>query len=345
MNLESVAKIVDSIAIIKTPSLLAKPHHLPNGRFTNPWVSAGKPIGFFSIIKHFRDINWKRYRSIPPINERVPVQQVDFLLLKQITEKQTNTNYSVTWLGHSSFLIVWNGVRILTDPVLSQRCSPFSFLGPKRYTQPAVELKNISDMFPIDLVLISHCHYDHLDAATIKAIGNQAHYIVPLKTSPLLTGFSIKPSHITELDWHEQLDIDFGNGNKLQINCTPAQHGSARWFWDRDAYLWCSYVVQDTTAKFFFAGDTGYRKVPRGIFGDAVLNYPHNPEFKAIGDKFKDIDVALLPIGAYSPKHVFSLVHADPYDAACIFKDIKAKKFHPMHYGSHYLYRYIYVNR
>ena len=332
---EALSKNVDGKQIVFTPGQAVKSHHLKNGRFKNPWLSAGNgiPINPWNFIRYWRDFNWKNMRTVPPVEERVPIENIDFPLLAKIHSQEVK-DYSVTWLGHSSFLIIWNGVKIVTDPVFSQRCSPFSFMGPKRYTQTPCK---ISELFPIDLVLISHCHYDHLDKATIKEIGNQAHYIVPLKTSSLLKKWGITSTNISELDWHDSIDIDFGSKHgadkKLKINCTPAQHGANRWLWDRDAYLWCSYVIQDTKSKLFFAGDTGYRKVPRGIIGDAVLDYPHNPEFKAIGDKFKEIDVALLPIGAYSPQHIFSLVHADPYDAACIFRDIKAKKFHPMHYG------------
>eukprot|EP00835_Amoeboradix_gromovi_P006351 NODE_731_length_4728_cov_0.293368.p2 type:complete len:389 gc:universal NODE_731_length_4728_cov_0.293368:4439-3273(-) len=332
MQSEYVSKPLKEIKF--TPGNVSKSHHLPNGRFTNPWISAGKPIGFLSFFRNFKDFNWKNMRTVPPIEERVPVDNVDFSLLSKIHTNEVK-EYSVTWLGHSSFLIIWNGVKIITDPVFSQRCSPFSFMGPKRFTQPPC---NIADLLPIDLVLISHCHYDHLDRETIKQIGNKAHYIAPLKTGYLLKKFGILNGNISEMDWHDEIEIGFGSQHgydrNLKINCTPAQHGANRWIWDRDAYLWCSYIIQDSKAKLFFAGDTGYRKVPRGVVGDAVLDYPHNPSFKEIGEKFKEIDVALIPIGAYSPKHVFSLVHADPFDAACIFRDIRAKRFHPMHYGT-----------
>ena len=128
------------------------------------------------------------------------------------------------------------------------------------------------------------------------------------------------------MDWGDKLKI----GN-VAIHCTPAQHGTARGIFDRDAYLWCSYVIESQSKTVFFAGDTGYRRVPKAVADR--FSYPCNPEFKLIGNQF-DIDVALLPIGAYSPRYFMSLVHTDPIDAACLFKDLKAKHLVPMHYGT-----------
>eukprot|EP00834_Sanchytrium_tribonematis_P006968 NODE_571_length_5897_cov_0.529148.p1 type:complete len:356 gc:universal NODE_571_length_5897_cov_0.529148:1215-2282(+) len=308
-------------------STAPKDHHLPNGKFKNPWASAGPPHAFKDILSMFKEIKFSEINNLPPSSETIPLVPVNFTKLNQISDKN---GYSVTWLGHSCFLIIWNGVRILTDPVFSQRCSPFSFAGPKRYTQPPCK---ITDLKNIDLCLISHCHYDHLDQQTIKLIGNQCHYIVPLKTTKLLRQVGIEDANISEMDWFDNCEIEW-QGKSLKVTCTPAQHSTARGIFDKDAYLWCSYVISAKDKNIFFAGDTGYRRVPRDVNGDKVLDYPCNPSFKQIGETFKQMDVCLLPIGAYSPKHFMSLVHVDPFDAACMFKDLNGIKFHPMHYGT-----------
>lgn len=288
-----------------------KLHHLASGRFCNPWPSAGTPHGFWDIVALMKDTHFREMYRVPTKEECVDSVPLE-----------PSSQYSVTWLGHASFLISWNALRIVTDPVFSQRCSPFSFMGPKRYTQPPCAVK---DILPVDIVLISHCHYDHLDLDTLKQIGNDPLYVVPLNTASLLHGVGIH--NVIEMDWHDTLTVA-----NTTIHCKPAQHGTARGLFDRDAYLWCSYVIQSGDRTAYFAGDTGYRRV--GTDTEDVSEMPYNPTFEEIGRQFGAIDVAMLPIGAYSPRHFMSLVHADPVDAVCMFKDLKAKHMIPMHYGT-----------
>ena len=162
---------------------------------------------------------------------------------------------TLTWIGHSTLLIQYKGLNILTDPHLTQRASPISFAGPKRYTSPGLSL---DDLPIIDLILISHNHYDHLDELTIKKIiKNQTdkppNIFVPLKLKQWF--FDLGITNITELDWQES--IKFG---AWEVHSVPVQHWSARTPFDRNKTLWTGWVLETEGFRFFFAGDTGYSK-------------------------------------------------------------------------------------
>jgi L-ascorbate metabolism protein UlaG (beta-lactamase superfamily) len=184
----------------------------------------------------------------------------------------------VTFVTHSTFLIQMDGYNILTDPIWSERCSPFSWAGPKRHTKPGLDLDTLP---PIDAVLISHNHFDHLDAPTLEKLAKKGNRkaLVPLGTGYLVTeaGFS----DVDELDWWQPVRI----GPDLTITMVQAQHFSSRGLKDRNKALWGGFVISGPSGNVYFAGDNGY-----------------GPHFKEIGRRFSPIEVAIIPISPYQPK-------------------------------------------
>ena len=276
-----------------------KHHHLPDGSFQN--------VYFSSINKPFSDlIKWRWGRTQPEIfNFKLYKNDPKFL-------KENRDIPTLTWIGHSTLLIQYKGVNILTDPHLTQRASPFSFAGPKRYTSPGLSL---DDLPIIDLILISHNHYDHLDELTIKTIiKNQPdkppNIFVPLKLKQWF--FDLGITNITELDWQES--IKFG---EWEVHAVPVQHWSARTPFDRNKTLWAGWVLETEGFRFFFAGDTGYSK-----------------DFKNLGEKFGQFDLAAIPIGAYEPRWFMKDAHVNPEEAVMIHQDINARYSVGIHWGT-----------
>jgi N-acyl-phosphatidylethanolamine-hydrolysing phospholipase D len=213
----------------------------------------------------------------------------------------------ITWIGHSTVLIQVGGLNILTDPIFSERCSPFSFLGPKRHTPPAISLEELP---AINIVLISHNHYDHLDSKTIKILGDKSLYLVPKGIGQWLHKRGI--TNVVEFNWWENLKL-----NKIVFNSVPVQHFSSRMFFDYNNSLWCGWVIESKYGKVFYAGDTGYSRL-----------------FKALKKRFGPIKVAILPIGSYMPRYIFGSMHLDPPEALLAHKDLGAAHSIPVHWGA-----------
>ena len=198
--------------------------------------------------------------------------------------------YSI-WIGHSTFLVNNGDTTILFDPMFSKYASPVSFAGPKRLIDPAMQ---ISDLPKIDIVAISHNHYDHLDIPSLKAIHKlqpDSIFLVPKGDKKLLNKHGIK--NVKEFEWWESIKI-----NNSDFHFVPVQHWSARTPWDTNESLWGGWVTTNPSLTIFHAGDTGYADL-----------------FKDIKEKFNSIDYAFIPIGAYAPRdfmkisHVLSLIH------------------------------------
>ncbi len=216
----------------------------------------------------------------------------------------------VTWLGHSTFLIQHQGLAILTDPILSDRASPVGFAGPQRLVEMPVAYEHLPN---IDYVIISHNHYDHLDADTIAMLGDQPVYLVPLKLKQWFLDAGISADRVREFDWWDSL-----NAQDLTVTATPSQHWSARGLFDRHATLWAAWHIQIRDFGVWFGGDTGYNPV----------------QFKQVGERWPDIDLGLIPIGAYAPRWFMSQQHVDPDEAIKIHQDIGAKLSIGMHWGT-----------
>ena len=221
---------------------------------------------------------------------------------------------TVTWIGHSTLLVQLDGVTFLTDPTWAERSGPFNGLvGVRRFTPPPLPLVKLP---PIDFVLISHDHYDHLDEPTVRALARLYHpkFIVPLGIKAWLADRGI--TNAIELNWGQSIKF-----KGLTIVCTPAQHASGRTLADEGERLWASWAVLGSQ-RFYFGGDTGY-----------------SLHFKQIGEVLGPFDLAALPIGSYTPRKIAAPVHMSPEDALQAWSDLRAKRFIGIHWGTFKLAR------
>jgi N-acyl-phosphatidylethanolamine-hydrolysing phospholipase D len=221
---------------------------------------------------------------------------------------------TVTWIGHSTVLVQLDGVTFVTDPTWADRSGPFSgFIGVRRYTPPGIAF---DDLPPIDFVLISHDHYDHLDEPTVRRLARRFDplFVVPLGVKAWLADRGI--TNAVELDWGESATV-----NGLTVVCTPAQHGGGRTVVDQGRRLWSSWAVLGSK-RFYFGGDTGY--------------YRH---FKETGDRLGPFDLAALPIGSYTPREIARPVHTSPEEALQAALDLRATRMLGVHWGTFALAR------
>jgi len=280
--------------------------HRAGQSFSNPYVSTPHP-GLWGFLRaRFFSGAWAGYDAAV---YRVPTRPA-----RPLATGEANDNATVTWIGHATVLIQHQGVNMLTDPMFSDYASPLPFAGPKRITPPGLSLAQLP---PIDIVVISHNHYDHLDAPTIRSLGNGPRYYVPLGIRPWLEAQGIDADRITEMDWWESAAVQV-NSVPLRITATPSQHFSGRGAFDRNATLWASWAVTWNDYTVWFAGDTGY----------------NDQQFEQIGDKLPHIDLGIIPIGAYEPRWFMQTVHVDPSEAVQIHQDIGASRSMGVHWGT-----------
>jgi len=214
------------------------------------------------------------------------------------------------WIGHSSFLINNYDLNIITDPIFSNRASPLSFIGPKRLIKPAISYKNLPK---IDVVVISHNHYDHLDLASIKklnSINPDTIFLVPLKLKNWFLNKGIK--NVFEFEWWQSKTI-----KDTTFTFVPVQHWSRRGLFDKNKSLWGGWWVENSNIKLVHLGDTGYSK-----------------DFVEINKRLGNPDIAFIPIGAYSPRRIMKKSHMNPKEALDAALDLGAKKSIGMHWGT-----------
>lgn len=285
----------------KDISLDNKPeHHTISGYQNHPFVETAAPKGIFFYMRRAWDSLF--VPAIPDGHQLTELESIQ--LLNSIDTDR------VTWLGHASFLIKTSGVTILTDPFLSKFASPVSWAGPKRFVDLPIPINKLP---PINIVLVSHNHYDHLDDKTVRQLEkkNDIHVVVPLGLKPFFTerGYS----EVTELDWGQSVSIE-----GVEITAEPSVHDSARSTSDRNKTLWASWVIESLENRILFIGDTAY--------SDTIFNL--------IGDKYGSFDFAILPIGAYEPRRLLWMSHTTPEEAVSIGKDVRAKTLIASHWGT-----------
>jgi len=219
----------------------------------------------------------------------------------------TTRDPSITWIGHSTFLVRMDGACFVTDPMFSERASPFSFMGPRRMVPPGVPL---SALPRLDFVLLTHDHYDHADLTTVKHLARQnVPFIVPLGMAEWVRAAG---GTATELGWWQEHQLA-----GLEISCVPARHFSGRSLRDRNRRLWCGWVVRGKSRTFYDAGDTAW-----------------TDQFREIGQRLGPMDLATVPIGAYLPAEMMHPVHTTPEEALRIAQEARARKVVAMHFGT-----------
>lgn len=274
-----------------------------DGRFVNfagelDYGSALVRIPFF----------WRRvsgsFRDPPGAPERI---ENDGAFLRENAKQSVPT---VTWIGHATLLVQMDHVSFLTDPIWFETPSPVSFAGPRRFVSPGVAMHNLP---PIDFVLISHNHYDHLDLPTLTTLAKRdagTRFYVPLENAELLRENGV--DNVRELDWGSSVEHD-----GVRIHCLPAQHWSKRGIGDDRKSLWSSWAVVGPGRRFYFAGDTGYFD-----------------RFVKIAEAIGPFDLVAVPIGAYQPVEMMRSSHLNPEEAVQTATDLQARRVIAMHYGT-----------
>ncbi len=289
------------------------PHHGVDG-FQNNYIDSARP-GVLDLL------NWRwqsARQGLPRAPARpTPTQPADLAFIRGNALAGAAMQPAVTWIGHATVLAQLGGINLLTDPMFSDRASPVQWMGPRRAQAPGLAL---SDLPRIDVVVISHNHYDHFDEASLRALSRQAGgpplFLVPLGLKAALGALNIQ--NAVELDWWQAHRI-----GGVEFVLTPAQHWSGRGLTDSLQTLWGSWAVFAPELHLFFAGDTGYSK-----------------DFRDIQRRFVDrqgdlgFDIALLPLGAYQPRWFMAQQHVDPLEAVRIHLDLRARVSVGIHWGS-----------
>ena len=287
---------IELIAMEKRPY-----HHLPDGTFRNP---EGSPVRANDVKFSYRTFIKEKKK----IDITVPKDHViDKKIVKENLEKFKDDDY-IAWIGHATFLIKLGETTIITDPVFSKNAGPLIF-GPKRYVEPAIQLKEIPKT---DVFLLTHNHYDHQDMSTIRGFPyKDAKVLTPLKLGKYFKRYK----DVNEMDWYDEIQIN----NDLKITLLPAVHWSKRSLTDTNKTLWGNFLIEYKNKKIFFACDTGYGNI-----------------YKELGEKYGPIDLSMINIGAYDFRPMFekSTYHTTPEEALNIAQDLKSKKVLGTHWGT-----------
>ncbi|KAK4960966.1 hypothetical protein LTR10_001455 [Elasticomyces elasticus] len=311
-----------------------KEHHVgnPPTSFRSPWPSVGQKNGPLAAF----NARFGSERNFVPVpqgpngtrsDELVKVRKPDWGVGK-------NDRLKATFIGHASFLIEMpavngaeRGLRILCDPVFSERTSPVQFLGPKRYTPPPCTLDELPD---VDIVCISHDHYDHLDFATVQHIykkrKGKVHFIAGLNNKHwFMEHLGCSSDEVTDADWWDNFELESAEFGSVKMTCCPTQHFSGRHVLNMGHTLWCGWTLEAGGKKVYFAGDTAYQ---------AKDTPAPCPAFVDIGETLGPFDLSMLPIGLMTPYAFMGGVHATPEQSIHIHKEVKSKLSLGMHYGT-----------
>lgn len=280
---------------LRRERVLASPRHA-DGRFRNTAGPPPTPKGGWPL---FGEWVFGTQQRRPPV--ALPVERPH-----EAWTRPVDTGFRVTWLGHSTVLLELDGRRVLTDPVFAQRIFPV--IGPRRFHPAPVRVEELP---PLDLVLLSHDHYDHLNKPTLAAlVPTGVPIVTALGVGARLEALGWPAERITELDWHESVEV-----GGLRITATPSQHFSGRGPRDRNRTLWASWVIQSERRKVFFSGDTGL-----------------TPELADVGRAHGPFDLVMLEIGAYHP--AWGTVHLGPANALTAFELLGGGTLLPVHWGT-----------
>jgi N-acyl-phosphatidylethanolamine-hydrolysing phospholipase D len=281
-----------------------KPAHHAVGGFRNPDPEFRRASGWVRLSFFVRRISQSIFS---PRHFDAPRESVEGLAAGR--DLRAGTEPTVTWIGHATLLIRLDGLTILTDPNWSDRASPFTFAGPRRLAAPGLPFDELPK---VDVVVISHDHYDHLDIRTVKRLA-ETHdplFVVPLGLRAWFADNGM--TRVEERDWWERVEH-----RGVAFVCTPAQHFAQRTPWDQNRRLWATWAVLGASRRLYFSGDTGYF-----------------PGFKEIGARLGPFDLAAMAIGAYLPAEMMRPVHVDPDEAVQAAEDVGARVLLGVHWGT-----------
>lgn len=277
------------------------PHH-DGGGFHNNYPHDSKQSFWLWKWEQLRDGMPKP----PPGGWKIPRVRTDAAALRANGHDPT-----VTWIGHASFLVQLAGVNVLVDPQFSERASPVQFAGPRRIVPLPISMEELPR---IDVVLISHNHYDHLDVDTVKGLaasaGGAPLFLVPLGLKAWFHALGIES--VEECDWWQSRDV-----RSVKLTLVPVQHWSKRTLWDTNKTLWGGWVIEGGGMRIIHTGDLGYSRDARDI-----------------GERLGPFDLALIPIGAYAPRWFMKTMHVDPPEAVQVRGDLRAARAIGMHWGT-----------
>jgi L-ascorbate metabolism protein UlaG (beta-lactamase superfamily) len=302
-SLKMVLRIL-ALAICLLASDLVRSQGAPrndDGTFRNNYPHATTDFGDF--------IRWQFERTAgrePEGGWRIPALPIDLPALRA-----PSANPSVTWIGHATVLLRLAGKNILIDPNFSERASPVPFAGPKRIVPVPVD---VPDLPPVDVVLISHNHYDHLDEPSVRRLAAMARpgprFLVPLGLKAWFADIGIE--RVEEMDWWQSV-----REGDATVTFVPVQHWSRRGLFDRDATLWGGWSIAGDGLRVIHLGDTGY-----------------SADFRNIGERLGPFDLALIPIGAYAPRWFMEAKHLDVAEAVQVRADLRARRAIGIHWGT-----------
>lgn len=311
MKRQSVAgrQVLDDASSLNEPGPQNDPRQREGGRFRNPaWLTGDDPPASPARLSLLSLLRWRLRRGRTPWPARI----IDPPPPGDPRAEPGPGEIDVTFIGHSSFLVRLPGLTLLTDPIFSERASPVRWAGPKRVRAPGRKLR---DLPPVDLVLLSHCHYDHLDLPSLRALHRHS---APRVITPLGNARHVRKAaafEVLELDWWQEAVLD--GPAVARITAIPARHFSARTLRDAGCALWAGFMIEAGGFRLLFAGDSGDGR-----------------HWQRIRERLGPPDLALLPIGAYEPRALMRRVHMDPAEAVRAHRTLGAARSIGMHFGT-----------